>query len=443
MELSTATLAEVERKREQRAWYFYDWANSAFASTVLTLFLGPYLTAIARAAAGPDGLVHPFGLNIDPRAFWGYCVSLSVIGQVVVLPLVGALADYRRNKREFLGAFAYLGALATMAMFFVQGDLYLLGGGLFLLANISFGAANVISNSFLSELSTPEERDAVSSRGWGFGYLGGGLLLLLNLLFFSNAEKLGFTESFAVRVSLGSAGLWWASFTLIPLARLKNRGTPQALPPGENIVSVGFHQFLHTLKDLRRYPQTMLYLVAYLIYNDAIQTVIALAGQFGSDELKMPMSKLTVAILMVQFVAFLGATLCGYLASRIGARRAVLLALVIWALTLGYIYAAVSTHEEFFIMSFLVGMIMGGTQALSRSLFSLMIPAGKEAEYFSVYEISDKGTSWLGPLIFALALQTTGSYRTAILSLVVFFVVGFVLLFRVDVAKAAATARNN
>jgi UMF1 family MFS transporter len=422
MELSTATLAEVERKREQRAWYFYDWANSAFASTVLTLFLGPYLTAIARAAAGPDGLVHPFGLNIDPRAFWGYCVSLSVIGQVVVLPLVGALADYRRNKREFLGAFAYLGALATMAMFFVQGDLYLLGGGLFLLANISFGAANVISNSFLSELSTPEERDAVSSRGWGFGYLGGGLLLLLNLLFFSNAEKLGFTESFAVRVSLGSAGLWWAAFTLIPLARLKNRGTPQALPPGENIVSVGFHQFLHTLKDLRRYPQTMLYLVAYLIYNDAIQTVIALAGQFGSDELKMPMSKLTVAILMVQFVAFLGATLFGYLA---------------------YIYAAVSTHEEFFIMSFLVGMIMGGTQALSRSLFSLMIPAGKEAEYFSVYEISDKGTSWLGPLIFALALQTTGSYRTAILSLVVFFVVGFVLLFRVDVAKAAATARNN
>lgn len=173
MELSAATLAEVERKREQRAWYFYDWANSAFASTVLTLFLGPYLTATARSAAGPDGLVHPFGISIDPRAFWGYCVSLSVIGQVVVLPLVGALADYRRNKREFLGAFAYLGALATMAMFFVQGDLYLLGGGLFLLANISFGAANVISNSFLSELSTPEERDAVSSRGWGFGYLGG------------------------------------------------------------------------------------------------------------------------------------------------------------------------------------------------------------------------------------------------------------------------------
>jgi UMF1 family MFS transporter len=155
------------------------------------------------------------------------------------------------------------------------------------------------------------------------------------------------------------------------------------------------------------------------------------------------MSKLTMAILMVQFVAFLGATLFGYLASRIGAQRSILIALVAWALTLGYIYVAVTTHEEFFIMSFLVGLIMGGTQALSRSLFSLMIPAGKEAEYFSVYEISDKGTSWLGPLIFALALQTTGSYRTAILSLVVFFVIGFVLLFRVDVAKAAATARNN
>ncbi len=443
MDLSQATLAEIARKKEQRAWYFYDWANSAFASTVLTLFLGPYLTSIAKNAAGADGMVHPFGLNVDPRAFWGYCVSLSVIGQVVVLPLVGALADYKRNKREFLAVFAYLGAIATMAMFFVQGNLYLLGGGLFIFANIAFGAANVVSNSFLSELSTPEERDAVSSRGWGFGYLGGGLLLLMNLLFFSNAEAWGFSEAFAVRVSLCSAGVWWAGFTLIPLAGLKNRGTPQELPPGESIVSVGFRQFFHTVKELRHYPQTMIYLVGYLIYNDAIQTVIALAGQFGSDELKMPMSKLTMAILMVQFVAFFGAMLFGFIASKIGARNTIMVALVIWALTLGYIYVAVKTHEEFFIMSFIVGMVMGGTQALSRSLFSLMIPVGKEAEYFSVYEISDKGTSWLGPLIFALALQSTGSYRTAILSLVVFFVIGFVLLSRVDVAKAAATARNS
>ena len=441
MDLSQQT--PLERKREQVGWYFYDWANSAFASTVLTLFLGPYLTSIARNAAGSDGFVHPFGLNIDPRAFWGYCISLSVIGQVFVLPLVGALADYKRSKRQFLALFAYLGAFATMAMFFVQGERYLLGGGLFIFANVAFGAANVISNSFLSELSTPEERDSVSSRGWGFGYLGGGLLLILNLAFFSNAEALGVTEAFAVRISLASAGLWWAGFTLIPLARLRNRGIPQELPPGENIISVGFHQFLHTVKDLRNYPQTMLFLIAYLIYNDAVQTVISLAGQFGRDELKMPMSKLTMAILMVQFVAFLGAMLFNFIASRVGTQKAILLALVIWALTLGYIFVAVKTHEEFFIMSFIVGLVMGGSQALSRSLFSLMIPVGKEAEYFSVYEISDKGTSWLGPLVFALALQTTGSYRSAILSLVVFFVVGFILLSRVDVKQAEATARNS
>jgi len=440
MDLSQQT--PLERKREQVGWYFYDWANSAFASTVLTLFLGPYLTSIARAAAGADGFVHPFGLSIDPRAFWGYCVSLSVIGQVFVLPLVGALADYKRSKRQFLALFAYLGAFATMAMFFVQGERYLLGGGLFIFANVAFGAANVISNSFLSELSTPEERDSVSSRGWGFGYLGGGLLLVLNLAFFSNAEALGVTEAFAVRISLASAGLWWAGFTLIPLARLRNRGIPQDLPPGENILSVGFNQFLHTVKDLRKYPQTMLFLIAYLIYNDAVQTVISLAGQFGSDELKMPMSKLTMAILMVQFVAFLGAMLFNFIASRLTTQKAILIALVIWALTLGYIFVAVKTHEEFFIMSFIVGLVMGGSQALSRSLFSLMIPVGKEAEYFSVYEISDKGTSWLGPLVFALALQTTGTYRSAILSLVVFFVIGFILLSRVDVRQAASAARG-
>lgn len=432
----------AERKREQRGWYFYDWANSAFASTVLTLFLGPYLTSVARAAAGPEGYLYPFGIPIDPRSFWGYCVSISVLGQVVVLPLVGSLADYGRRKREFLGVFAYLGAFATMAMFFISGDRYLFGGALFIFANITFGAANVISNSFLPEISEPSERDRVSSRGWGIGYLGGALLLVLNLIFFSNAAKWGFTEAFAVRVSLASAGVWWAGFTLIPLSRLRNRGVSHPLPPGSSLFSAGYRQFFNTISDLRHYPQTMLFLGAYLLYNDAVQTVIALAGQFGSDELKMPMSLLTMAILMVQFVAFGGAMLFGFIASRIGAKRSVLLALVVWTATLAYIYLAVRTHTEFFVMAFIVGLVMGGSQALSRSLFSRMIPIGKEAEYFSLYEVSDKGTSWMGPLVFALALQATGSYRASILSLVVFFIAGFLLLTQVNVARAEQSARS-
>jgi UMF1 family MFS transporter len=434
--------AQASLKREQRAWFVYDWANSAYSSTVVTLFLGPYLTAIAKAAASPDGYIHPFGLNIDPRSLWGYLVSLSVLTQVFVLPWVGAIADYGRRKREILGALAYTGAVATMCLFFVEGANYLLGAALFLIANLAFGASMVVYNAFLPEIAPPEDRDNVSSKGWGIGYLGGGLLLALNLGFLSYAGALGIGKGMAVRISMGSAGVWWALFTLIPMAGLKNHGAQRSLPPGASLLAVGFRQFLITVKGLRRYPRTLLFLVAFLTYNDAIQTVIAMAGQFGSDELHMPMEQLTLAILMVQFVAFAGAILFNWIAARITAKRAVLVSLVIWTGVLAYIYLAVSTPAEFFIMAALVGVVMGGSQALSRSLFSLMIPEGKEAEYFSLYEISDKGTSWLGPLVFGLALQTTGSYRFAALSLAIFFIIGFLLLIRVDVNKAAAQANS-
>ena len=423
--------------REQRGWYFYDFANSAFASTVLTLFLGPYLTALAKAAAGPDGYVHPFGLAIEPRSVWSFCISLSVISQVLTLPLVGAIADHGRKKKELLALFAYLGAGATMAMYFLQGAQYLLGVFLFFVANLSFGCANVVYNAFLPEIATPQERDEVSSTGWALGYLGGGLLLILNLALYTNAARLGVAEGMAVRISLCSAGLWWAVFALIPLRALRNGGQARA---GVNVFQAGFGQLWHTVRQLPKYPETLKFLAAYLLYNDAIQAIIALSGQFGSDELGIPMGTLTLAILMVQFVAAAGAAAFGFLAGKITALRAVCLALVCWIGIVIYAYVAVRSTAEFFVMAALVGLIMGGSQALSRSLYSLMIPQGSEAEYYSLYEISDKGTSWMAPLIFGLALQMTKSYRVAILSLIVFFVLGLLLLVQVDVRRAAREA---
>jgi len=426
--------------REQRGWYFYDFANSAFASTVLTLFLGPYLTALAKAAAAPDGYIHPFGLTIEPRSFWSFCVALSVIAQVFTLPLAGAIADYGRRKRELLALFAYVGAACTMAMFFLDGARYLAGGLLFIVANVAFGCANVVYNSFLPEIAEPHERDHVSSSGWALGYLGGGLLLVLNLVLYQNAAAWGLSESMAVRISLCSAGVWWALFTLIPLRVLRNRGTPHA-DAGVNVVTAGFSQLWHTITSLRRYPKTLTFLAGYLLYNDAIQAIIALAGQFGSDALGIPMGTLTLAILMVQFVASLGALLFNQLAKRLSAINAIRLALVAWMGILTYAYLSVKTTAEFFVMAGLVGLIMGGTQALSRSLFSLMIPKGSEAEYYSLYEISDKGTSWMAPLIFGLVLQSTGgNYRPAIFSLIVFFILGLAVLSRVKVDEAAAEA---
>jgi MFS transporter, UMF1 family len=421
--------------REQRGWYLYDWANSPYFTSVLAVFLGPYLTALARTAADPKGYIHPFGIPVDVRSLYSFVISISVAGQVLFLPVVGAIADYGHRKKELLGLTAFLGSAATVSMFFVQGTNYMLGAALLIISNISFGASIVVYNSFLPEIAPPEQRDAVSSRGWALGYAGGGVLLALNLLLLFRADTLGISEAFAVRISLASAGAWCIVFTIPVLLALRNRGPARVSPAGQNRVAIAFRQLAHTLQDTRRYPQTLLFLVAYLIYNDAIQTVLAVAGQFGSDGLGMPISQVTSAFLMAQFVGMFGAIGFGRLAARIGTKLAIAATLAIWAAILIYIYAFVYTAGQFFVVTAGVAIVMGGSQALSRSLFAQLVPKGKEAEYFSIYEISDKGTSWLGPAFYGLALQWTGSYRMAILSLVVFFVAGLGILFRVNVAK--------
>ncbi|MSV34881.1 MAG: MFS transporter [Bryobacterales bacterium] len=426
--------------REQRGWYLYDWANSGFATTAIALFLGPYLTILAKAAADSEGFVHPLGIAVDARSYWSYLVSLSVILQVLVLPIVGAVADYGNRKKKCLALTAYFGAACATAMFWLQGTDYLLGGALFILANVSFGASIVVYNSFLPEIAPPEQRDAVSSKGWGIGYIGGGVLLGLNLLLAVNATKLGITETMAVRISLGSAGVWWAVFTIPALLVLRSRPASRQVQGGNRAAGAVLGQLRHTIADIRRYRQTMTFLIAYLLYNDAIQAVLALAAQFGSDELKIPVSKLALAILMVQFVGFFGALGFQWLAAAISAKRAIMVSLVLWTATLIYLYAAVRTTTDFFIAAAIAAIGMGGSQALSRSLFAQLIPTGREAEYFSIYEISDKGTSWISPLVFGIALQFTRSYRLAILSLIVFFISGLLVLLRVNVERGQAEA---
>lgn len=419
---------------EQRGWYVYDFAQTAFSTTVLTLFLGPYLTVLAKSAADAHGMVHPLGIVVDARSYWSYMVSLSEMLQVALLPMVGAIADYGRRKKEALGTAAYLGAASTMAMFLLEGKRYLLGGVLLLIANVSFGAGAVIYNSFLPEIAARDERDAVSSRGWAAGYVGGGLLLALNLMLYLNAARIGISEAMAVRISL-SSGLWWAVFTIPPLMAVHNRGPAQVLAAGQSAIAIVLRQLVHTLREVRRYPQALKFMVAFLLYNDAIQTVITLASQFGHDELKIPVSQLTLAILMVQFVAFFGAMVFQWLAAAVNAKRAVVMGLVIWTAVLVYIYLAVKTTLQFFVMAAIVALVLGGSQALSRSLYAQLIPKLKEAEYYGIYEMSGKGTSWLCPMFFGLALQFTKSYRIAILSLIIFFFAGLLVLLRVDVER--------
>ncbi|GGT20120.1 MFS transporter [Streptomyces chromofuscus] len=426
------------RRREQRGWYFYDWACSVYSTSVLTVFLGPYLTSVAEAAADADGFVHPLGIPVRAGSFFAYSVSLSVIVAVLVMPLVGAAADRTGRKKPLLGAAAYLGAAATAGMFLLDGDRYLLGGVLLVVANAAQSVAMMLYNSYLPQIAPPEERDAVSSRGWAFGYAAGALVLVANLVLYLAHDTFGVSESMAVRICLASAGLWWGAFALIPLRRLRDRRSP-----ARETTVTGWRQLAATIRDMRRHPLTLSFLLAYLVYNDGIQTVITQASVYGSKELGLGQSTLIGAVLLVQVLAVFGALGLGRLARRYGAKRAILGSLIAWTVILaaGYFLPA-GAPVWFFVLAAGIGLVLGGSQALSRSLFSHLVPPGKEAEYFSAYELSDRGMSWLGPLLFGLTYQLTGSYRDAIISLVAFFVLGFVLLARVPVRRAVAEAGN-
>ncbi|MFC8095604.1 MFS transporter [Streptomyces sp. NPDC057301] len=439
------------RRREQRGWYFYDWACSVYSTSVLTVFLGPYLTSVAEEAADADGFVHPLGIPVRAGSFFAYSVSLSVIVAVLVMPLVGAAADRTGRKKPLLAAAAYLGATATTAMFFLDGDRYVLGGLLLIVANAAQSVAMMLYNSYLPQIAPPEERDAVSSRGWAFGYASGSLMLVMNLVLYLAHDSFGVSESMAVRICLASAGLWWGTFAIIPLRRLRDRrsaadpakaSAKNAEAAGKPTVQ-GFRQLAATIRDMRRHPLTLAFLLAYLVYNDGIQTVISQASIYGSEELGLEQSTLIGAVLLVQVLAVAGALAMGRLARIYGAKRTILGSLVAWTVTLaaGYFLPA-GAPMWFFVLAAGIGLVLGGSQALSRSLFSHLIPPGKEAEYFSAYEMSDRGMSWLGPLLFGITYQLTGSYRDAIISLVAFFVIGFALLARVPVRRAISDAGN-
>ncbi len=447
-----ADLAPLVRRREQRSWYWYDWANSGYVTTVATVLFAPYLISVAeRAACGYVGTadrtctsdLSVLGLAVSPGSLVAYVVTVATIVSALVLPVVGAAADRSSRKPTVMAAFAWTGSLATGLMWFVTGSNWELGAALLFVANICLGSSLVVYDAILCEIATPDERDRVSSRGWAMGYLGGGLLLAVNLVMVTLHDSLGMSTSTAVRLSLLTAALWWAGFTWIPYLGVRNRPAQGAVPSGDGLVGRSFGQLFATLRDLRRYPVTLTFLLAYLFYNDGIQTVIVSASTYGEKELGFGTSTLIATILLVQFVAFGGALLFGKAAERLGARRVILAGLGIWILVVAVAFVLPERQvAPFLLLAVAIGLVLGGTQALSRSFFSLLIPRGKEAEYFSLYQACERGTSWLGTLVFGLVHQLTDSYRPSIVALVVFFVVGGALLAQVDPARGIREAGN-
>ena len=439
-------MSEKNNPRELFGWKMYDWANSAFYTTVVGALFSPYITRLAQSAVGENGVVLDLGPlgNVTAKSLPTLCVSISVGLQVFLLPVLGALGDYSDLKKRLMAFFCYIAVIANCLMFFIQGNLYLFGGVLFIIANVCFGAALVFYNAFLPEIATEDQTDKVSSRGFAYGYLGGALLLVFNFLLVQNAEQLGISTGMAVRLSLLSAGVWWGGFALISFALLKSRPKKKSLPPGKSYISAGFSEIIATFKELRRLPLTLRYLIAYLIYNDGVQTVIFASSAFLEQEL-FPggnPSFLLQIYLLVQFTAVGGALLFERLAYLIKTKNAIIVSLVIWAGVVIYAYQFLDSVPEAWIMAAVIAIVLGGSQALSRSLFSRMIPAGKEASFFGLYEVSERGTSWMGPLLFSIVIARTGSYRQALLSLIFFFVVGLVVLAITDTERAIQQAKS-
>jgi UMF1 family MFS transporter len=448
-------LEAASRRRDQRAWCWYDWANSVFPTSIITVFLSLYLTTVAKNDALAAGQTCPtrnalvdcnislFGLQFPAGSLFDYLLAASTLLQVLVLPLSGAIADRTQHKRRMLGLFAFIGAGATALLALVTGTDWQLGVVLFIVATTGYYGSVVIYYSVLPEVARADERDRLSSRGWAFGFLGGGVALALNLATYLGRDLLGLSESAAVRVCFITAGLWWAAFTLIPLSRMRSYQPPLGTERGLSVLTGGFRQLSGTLRGARKYPLTLGFLAAYLIYTDGISTVASVAGQYGNLELGLASSTLISTILMVQFVAFVGALLHGLIARRFGAKRTIMGSLLMWICMVGAAYSIrAGNNLEFYAVAAGIGLVLGGTNALSRSLFSQLVPAGKEAEYFSVYEIGEQATSTVGPILFGVIGAATGSFRPAILSLGAFFVIGFVLVSLVPVRRAIEAAGN-
>lgn len=437
-------------RKEIFGWLMYDWANSVFFTTVVTALIGQYVTALAQAAVGENGVVLELGYfgTVTAKSLFPYAVGLSVFAQVFFLPLMGAIADYTNLKKTFMAIFCYIGSVFTCLLFFVDGSLYLMGTAFFIVANLSAGASIVFYNSYLPDITDESRRDKVSSWGFALGYVSGSLMLVVNLLLLLYAENLGISINMAVRICLLIAGLWWGGFSLITFSLLKKRQPAREKPKGKNVIFAGIGELKDTFKELFKLKQTLLFLIAYLLYNDGIQTVISQSGVFLTQELFVAKGKaidtsfLLIALLIAQVVGLFGALVFEKISRITNTKTAIIISLVIWSFVVIYAYAVLDTLFEAYIMSGAIGFVLGGSQALSRSLFSKMIPEGRESAFFGIYEISERGTSWIGPIVFGLVAQTTNSYRQAILALIFFFIVGSIILLFTNTTKAIHDAGN-
>ena len=414
------------------SWAMYDWANSAFSTTIMAAVFVPFYRSLVMATGMSKA---------DATAYWGYTAALALFIVALMGPILGAVSDHTGGKKRYVAFFAGMGILGTALLVFLGEDTYLLGSILFIIGNVGFAGANIFYESLLPHIARKDDIDQVSTRGYAMGYVGGGILLVINVLWIVKPAWFFMPgEGFAARASFFSVAVWWALFSIPLFRNVPEPPVVRAARESANALAAGFQRLGHTFRQMRQYRQLLLFLVAFWIYNDGIGTIIKMAVAFG-DEIGIEINVLITAVVIMQFVGIPCAFGFGRLARHIGTKRSILIGLVVYMLiSIGGYFMQTAAH--FYILAFMVGLVQGGTQALSRSLYGAMIPKSQAAEFFGFFSTSSKFAGIVGPLLFAVLSQITGGSRLSILAIIVFFIAGALLLMRVDEQEGIRVARE-
>ena len=415
---------EKSNKKVIYSWVLYDWANSAFATTILAAVLPIFYNDVA-AANLPDNLA---------TSYWGYTQAIAMLIIALITPILGAVADYSKSKKIFMKMFVFIGVTGTALLFFIIEGRYLMASIFFIFANIGFSGGNIFYDSFLPIITKKDKIDYVSSMGYAAGYLGGGILLLINLVMIMRPGLFGIANTtLATRIAFITVAVWWVVFSIPAFINLPESRAGLGKFTLGPYIKQGFHRVANTFKHVKKYKELFKFLLAFWIYNDGIGTIIRMATIYGR-EVGIGQNDLIGALLLTQIVGIPFTLIFGKLAEKIGAKRGIYLALTVYLIItiLGY---NLDSALDFWILAGLVGTVQGGAQALSRSLYGALIPENKSAEFYGFYGISSKFAAITGPFVFALVGQITGSSRYGILAVASFFIIGIILLYTVDVEK--------
>jgi len=415
----------------------YDWANSAYITTAVGLL--PIFFA-SSVMANSDTVI--LGKTFRSDTLWGFAVGLAGVISFICAPVLGAIADFSASKKKFLLFFAYSGSLFCMMLYFCKTGDVIKTLFFFLISQVGFVNGNVFYDAFLPHVASEEKMDDVSAKGYAYGYVGGGLQFAIALVLLAFHDKVGLTKEHAARIGIAMSGLWWLVFTIFCMRFVHEAPPKEPLPPRYEtrprwlgFLSLGISRTWKTAIRATQYRHLVIFLLAFMMYNEGIQTVINMASIYGTDELRLPASALMLTLLIIQFVAIFGSIGFSKIADRIGTRKTIVFGLVIWMGVVIYAYF-MHTVKQYFAVGIIVGIAMGGTQALSRSYYGSMIPEDASAEFYGFYTVFSKFSAIWGPWAFALITHFAHSARTAILSLIVFFILGFVLLVSVDEERA-------